>query len=325
MSSKDMLLAKLNKLYKDYSILFALLVLSLILVIVAPNFSKPANIATVLRQASIVAIVACGQYFVMIGGAFDISVGAIVGLCGVVFSILVVKFNFPIIVAVIITLLLGVIIGIANGVMVTIIRIPAFIATLATMSICRGMAYVFTNATPVTPIPESLGWIGRGVIGDMNVLGLPIPVLIMFIVFIIAYIVSENTKFGRFIYAIGGNPEAAYLSGISVKQYTAYVFIIASTLSAFLSIILVSRLNSGHPAAGIGFEFDSITACVIGGVAITGGKGKVLGVLMGTLFLTTFFNGMTLLNVSSFYQDVLKGVVLALAVGIDAYRNRAKD
>lgn len=323
--AKGIMSKKFSSFYKNYSILFAWLVLCIVLAFTATNFSRAANIATVLRQASIVAIVACGQYFVMIGGAFDISVGANVGLSGVVFAIFAVTFNIPVVLAIAVTLVLGLLIGLLNGIMVTVIKIPAFIATLATMSICRGMAYVFTNATPIAPMPKSISWLGRGVIGDINVLGLPVPVLIMFVVFIIAYVVSERTKFGRFVYANGGNPEAAYLSGINSNRITLLTFIVASVMAAFASIILVSRMDSGYPAAGIGYEFDSITACVIGGVAITGGKGKVLGVLLGTLFLTTFFNGMTLLNVSSFYQDVLKGVVLAMAVGVDAFRNRSKN
>jgi ribose transport system permease protein len=323
--SEGMLQKKFANFYKNYAILFAWLVLCVIFTFTTKNFSRASNIATVLRQASIVAIVACGQYFVMIGGAFDISVGATVGLSGVIFAILAVTFHVPIAAAMAATLVLGLVIGLLNGMMVTAVKIPAFIATLATMSICRGLAYVFTNAVPIAPIPKSIAWLGRGVIGDISTLGLPIPVLIMFVVFIIAYFVSEKTKFGRFVYATGGNPEAAYLSGINSNRITLLTFVVTGVMAAFAGIILASRMDSGHPSAGIGYEFDSITACVIGGVAITGGKGKVLGVLAGTLFLTTFFSGMTLLNVSSFYQDVLKGVVLALAVGVDAFRNRVKD
>jgi ribose transport system permease protein len=310
---------------RDYFIAYALVGLCIILGFATPKFATMSNMATVLRQASIIAIVACGQYFVMVGGAFDISLGANVGLTGIVFAYSIVNWGVPIWVGALLCLSIGALIGVGNGLLVTKIGIPAFIGTLAFMSICRGLAFVITNATPVTRIPKSIAWIGRGVIGDIRTFGIPIPVVIMFLVFIIAYIVSEKTNFGRKIFAIGGNEEAAYLSGIETNSLRISSFVIAGVLAAFASIILVSRLDSGHPNSGTGFEFDSVTACVIGGVAITGGKGKVLGVLIGAVFLTTFFNGMTLLNVNAFYQDVLKGIVLAFAVGFDAIKNRKKD
>jgi ribose transport system permease protein len=317
--------ARIQDFSRDYFIAYALIGLSIILSFATPKFATMSNVATVLRQASIIAIVACGQYFVMVGGAFDISLGANVGLTGVIFAYSIVNWGLPIWLAVILCLGTGILVGICNGLLVTKVGIPAFIATLAFMSICRGMAFVITNATPVTRIPKSIGWIGRGVIGDMRTFGIPIPVIILFLIFIIAYIVSEKTNFGRQIFALGGNEEAAYLSGIETNRLRICTFVIAALLSSFASIILVSRLDSGHPHSGTGFEFDSVTACVIGGVAISGGKGKVLGVLIGALFLTAFFNGMTLLNVNSFYQDVLKGIVLAFAVGFDTIKNRKKD
>ncbi len=316
---------KLKNFSKNYFILFAFIGLFIILSFASKNFFTMSNIATVLRQASILAIVACGQYFVMIGGAFDLSVGATVGVTGIVYTGAIVFFGMNPILAFVAALITGGLVGLCNGLLVTKIGMPPFIATLALMLTAKGMTFLLTNATPISKLPKSIGWIGRGVIGDLKTFGVPVPVIIMFVVYIITYIVSEKTNFGRYIYAMGGNPEAAYLSGINIEKFKNITFILAGMLAAFASIILVARLDVGHPNSGTGFEFDSVTACVIGGVAITGGKGKCFGVLLGAIFLATLFNGMTLLNVNSFLQDVLKGVVLALAVGFDVMRNKKKD
>lgn len=315
---------KFENFAKDYYIIFAFMGLCIILTIITDRFATPSNITTILRQAAIIAIVSCGQYFVMVGGAFDLSVGATAGLSGVVFASGIVLWGMPIWVSVILCLIVGLTVGLFNGILVTKINIPPFIATLAAMSISRGMAYVITNAIPVTPIPKEINWIGRGVIGDPKTFGMPVPVIIMFVVYIIAFIISEKTRLGRKFFAIGGNEDASYLSGLNVHKLKILTFMIAGLLASFASIIMVSRLSSGSPSFGEGYEFDSVTACVIGGVLITGGKGKVLGVLVGALFLTTFFNGMTLLNVNSFYQDVLKGVVLTVAVGFNTLKSAKK-
>lgn len=315
----------LKTLIKEYFIIFAWVILCAILTFVCKGkFLTSSNFFTMLRQASIVAIAACGQYFIMIGGAFDLSTDGTVALSGVIFADLIVSHLMHPVAAALVALVVGALIGLLNGIMITRFNIPAFIATLATLSITQGLTFVYTNATPVTKLPKTISWLGRGVIGDLKTFGVPIPVIIMVLVFVLAWIVADRMNFGRKIYALGGNREAAYLSGINTKRYTLLTFVIASVLAAFASVILVSRLDSGHPSSGAGYAFDTVTACVIGGVSLTGGKGKAINVMFGMIFLTTFFNGMTLLNVNTFYQDVLKGVVLAAAVGMDTFRNKSK-
>lgn len=330
MKTKDQMRAirpvnRVGAIVKEYFIIIAWVVLCVVLTFACKGkFLTSSNFFTMLRQASIVAIAACGQYFIMLGGAFDLSVDGTIALTGVVFANLIVANGLHPIAAALVALVVGALIGLLNGFMVTRINIPAFIATLATLSITQGLTYVYTNATPITKLPKSISWLGRGVVGDLKTFGVPIPVIIMVLVFILAWFVAERLNFGRKIYALGGNREAAYLSGVNTKRYTLITFVIGSVLAAFASIILVSRLDSGHPASGAGYAFDTVTGCVIGGVSLTGGKGKAINVMFGMIFLTTFFNGMTLLNVSAFYQDVLKGVVLAVAVGLDTFRNKTK-
>ncbi len=308
---------------KEYFIIIAWAVLCVILTFACKGkFLTSSNFFTMLRQASIVAIAACGQYFIMIGGAFDLSVDGTIALSGVIFANLIVANGVHPVLAALAALAIGALVGLLNGLMVTRVNIPAFIATLATLSITQGLTYVYTNATPITKLPKSISWLGRGVIGDLQTFGVPVPVIIMLAVFLIAWFVADRLNFGRKIYALGGNREAAYLSGINTKKYTLLTFVIGSTLAAFASVILVSRLDSGHPGSGAGYAFDTVTGCVIGGVSLTGGKGKAINVMFGMIFLTTFFNGMTLLDVNSFYQDVLKGVVLAVAVGLDTFRSQ---
>jgi len=307
---------------RNYVIFYALLGTGLILSLLTPRFLTVPNLMIIFRQASIIAIVAAGQFFVLVGGHFDLSVGSTVTLSGVIFAGAIVFFGIDPVTAGVLAVIVGLIIGFINGILVTKIGLPAFIATMATMMSCAGLALLLTRARPISRLPDSIAWIGRGAIGDIRTFGVPYMVIIMFAVFIVAFIITEKTNFGRYIYAIGGNSEAAYLSGIPTTKYKISTFLISGMTASVASIILVSRLGAADPHAGTGFEFQAITACVIGGTAITGGRGKIFGVLIGALFLATLFNGMTLLNVDTFIQQILQGVVLAVAVGIDAIKNK---
>lgn len=301
----------------EYIIIYAVIILSIILSFSSDVFLTTGNIMNVLRQTSMIAILAAGAFFVMVGGGIDISIGSTVGLAGIAFAGGIVNWGMHPIIAFIFALIVGGLAGSVNGLMVSRAGIPPFIATLGMMSVARGVVYVVTNAYPISGLPKSIAFLGRG-----YVFGIPFPVIVMAIVFLIAHFVSQKTKFGRFVYASGGNPEAAHLSGIKVKNIVATTYIIGGVLAAISGVILVSRLDSGQPNAGLTWEFEAVTAAVIGGVSITGGKGKVLGVFFGAILIGLLTNGMTLLDVSSYYQQIIKGVVLAGAIGLDVYKTK---
>lgn len=301
----------------EYVIVYAVIGLCVVLALSTNVFLTTGNIMNVLRQISMIAILAAGIFFVMVGGGSDISVGSLVGLTGIAFAGSMVNWGLNPIIAFVFALIIGGIAGSVNGFMATKLGIPPFIATLGMMSVARGVVYVVTNAYPISGLPKSIAFIGRGYF-----LKVPFPVIIMIIVYLIAHFVSQRTKFGRFVYAAGGNPEAAHLSGIKVKKVLTTTYIICGMLAAISGIILVSRLDSGQPNAGLTWEFEAITAAVIGGVSITGGKGKVIGVFFGAILIGLLTNGMTLLNVSSYYQQIIKGTVLVAAIGLDVYKTK---
>jgi ribose transport system permease protein len=305
---------------QNYFIFYAVVASIIILSFSTDAFLTETNIMNVLRQSSIISIIAVGSFLVILTAGIDISVGSTVAIVGVTSALLIADYGFNIWLAIFIGIVIGTLVGYLNGVLVAKMLIPAFIATLGTMGVVRGITYVMTDAYPVSNLPESLMIIGRGYIGPI-----PIPVVIMFVIYIAVYIFIEHTKAGRYIYAIGGNREAAHLSGINVKFYDGLVYVIGGFLAAISGIILLSRLNSGQPNVGLGFEFEAITAAVLGGTSLFGGKGKLFGVFLGALFIAIIGNGMTLLNVSSFYQQIVKGTILVIAVWIDVNQNRKRN
>ncbi len=307
----------LNSIFGEYIIILAVIILCVILTFASDSFLTPSNLLNVLRQTSMIAIVAAGIFFIMAGGGMDISVGSLVGLTGIIFAKAVVESGLHPLIAFVLAVLTGALAGGINGYVITRIGIPPFIATLGMMSVARGLTYVLTDAYPVYGLPKSIAFVGRGYL-----LGVPWPVIIMIIVYAIVHFISQKTKFGRFVYASGGNSEAAYLSGIKVNKIQTITYIIGGCLSALSAVILVSRLASGQPNAGNTWEFEAITAAVIGGVSITGGKGKPIGVFFGALLIGVLTNGMTLLNISSYYQQIIKGIVLVVAIGMDVYKTK---
>lgn len=306
---------------ENYIILVPIFLLIVIWTIFAPNFLTSGNFINVLRQVSMVAIIAAGQYFIICSGYLDLSLGAVVGLSGIIFAKSMVEWGLPVPVAIVVALATGMACCLTNALLITVFHLPGFVATLGMMYAARGLCYVLTNSYPVSKIPASIGWIGRGyLVGDI-----PWPVVIMVIVYIIVWFVSTKTKFGRFVYATGGNQEAAHLSGIKTKTIINGVFMIAGALAGLTAIILVSRLNSGQPSAGNGYEFQAVIACVMGGVSLSGGKGKAWGVILGAIFVGLLNNGMTLLNVDSNLQQVIQGVVLIAAIGIDVFKQKRQE
>ena len=309
---------KLMRFVSDYVILIPILLLVLVWWLIAPNFMSYNNFMNVLRQVSMVAILAAGQYFIICSGYLDLSLGALVGLAGIVFAKGMVDWGMAPAAAGALTFLMGILLGAVNGCMITVFRLPGFIATLGMQYIARGLCYVITNSYPVSKIPASVAWIGRGHL--LN--AVPWPVVIMIAVYVVISFVSKKTKFGRFVYATGGNQEAAHLSGINVRLIVSTVFVLGGIFAALTGVILVSGLNSGKPSGGMGFEFQAVIACVLGGISLTGGKGKALGVILGAIFVGLLTNGMTLINVDSYLQQVVQGMVLILAIGVDVYKQR---
>jgi ribose/xylose/arabinose/galactoside ABC-type transport system permease subunit len=308
---------------KNYAIVVAIIVLGIIYSFASEYFFSFRNIRNILLQTSAIAIVAIGQAMILLTADFDLSLGQIVCFTSA-FAAWMMKFHDAApIVAALVALTFGCLMGACNGFLIAFCKIPAFVATLGMQLICMGLARIVTNASPIPGMPRSMEWLGRGFIGGAAY-GIPISVVIMITMYILFQFISRRTRLGRNIYAIGGSSEAAYFSGINVKANKLIVFTMAGAISAFGGLILLSRLDSAAVTNGYQYEFDAIISCVIGGVSLAGGKGKVIQALFGAIFLTLFFNGMTMLNVHPFIQPVLKGIVLIGAVAIDVIRNRKR-
>lgn len=307
----------LKMINEDYNILYVLIALFIFLSLASKAFLTMTNIFNVLRQVSMVSIVSVGMFFAMVGGGIDLSAGAAVGFIGIFFSDLIVSKGVDPYVAIACGIGVGALVGLINGVLVSYLNLLPFIATVGTMSICTGLGLLWTNSYPVLNLPEGIEYIGRGWL-----FGVPFPLYIVLIVYIIAFIITEKTRFGRYLYCAGGNDEAAYLSGIDVKSVRLVSYVICGVMTSIASIILCGRLDSAQPANGANWGFDAITACVLGGTSMMGGKGKILGALLGAVFVGILGNGMTLLNVNSNIQTIVKGTVLVLAVFLDTYRNQ---
>lgn len=288
-------------------------VITIILSILSPNFLSLDNILNILRQVSINALIAFGMTFVILTGGIDLSVGSMLALAAALTAGLMASGMDPIL-AMLLGLLAGAIMGAINGFVITKGKVAPFIATLATMTIFRGLALVYTEGRPITGLSKDLSFelMGRGYF-----FGVPVPVIWMLISYAILYFILKKTTFGRRVYAIGGNEEASILSGIKVDRVKIWVYSITGLLSALAGIILTSRLNSAQPTAGTAYELDAIAAVVLGGTSLSGGRGWIFGTMVGALIIGVLNNGLNLLDVSSFYQQVVKGGVILLAVILD--------
>jgi ribose transport system permease protein len=277
------------------------------------DFLTVNNLLNVLRQVSINALIAFGMTFVILTGGIDLSVGSMLALSSAMVAQLMAK-GVDFVSALLIGVIGGAIMGAFNGLMITKGKVAPFIATLASLTIFRGFTLVFTNGSPITGMNNDLSF---QMFGKGYLFGIPIPVVTMLVVFAILLFVLRKTVFGRQTYAIGGNEEASILAGIKVDRVKVAIYSISGALSALAGIILISRLNSADPNAGASYELDAIAAVVLGGTSLSGGKGSILGTLIGALIIGVLNNGLNLLNVSPFYQLVVKGFVILLAVLID--------
>lgn len=293
---------------QKYGLLISFIVLCFSLYILSDRFLTVNNLTNILRQSTINGIIAVGMTLIILTRGIDLSVGSVLALSAVITADLLQK-GIPVYLAVPIGLLIGAGIGLISGWLVTKMSVPPFIATLGVMTFGRGLALTYTQGKPITGLPDAFRFIGVGYLRSI-----PMPVVIAFITFVIGYIALKRMKFGEYIYAIGNNEIAARLSGIPVKKYVTSTYIITGALSALAGQILIARLNSAQPVAGIGFEFDAIAAVVVGGTSFEGGEGSILGTLLGVLIIAVINNGLNLLDVPSFYQSVVKGLVIASAL-----------
>jgi len=298
-------------------LLAALVLLCLVLSFLSPVFLTAANVKNVLRDAALVAIAGTGMVMIILLGEIDLSVGSSQALVGIL-AVAVLNRADSVGLALLAALAAGGCIGLVNGLLVTRARINSLIATLGMMAILRGTAMVSTQAVSIQARVEAFVEVGTGYLGP-----LPVPVLIAGALFALFYYVLHHTILGRHIYAIGGNREAARLAGLAVDRTRVAVFVIGGVLAALSAFILASRLNSGQPNAGLGFELQVIAAVILGGISLTGGVGTLGGALIGILILTVLNNGLVLLNVSSFYHDIARGVVIILAVYLDGRRKES--
>jgi len=312
---------KISVFTKNYAIVVAVIGLGIIYAFASQYFLSYKNIRNIFLQSSPIAIVAIGQAMILLSGDFDLSLGQILCFTSA-FAAWMMKFHDadPLI-ASSVAIGFGCLMGACNGFLIAYWKIPAFVATLGMQLVGMGLSRIITNASPIPSMPQSMAWLGRGFIGG-SAWGVPVSVVIMIVMYILFTFISRRTRLGRNIYAIGGSSEAAYFSGIAVKFNKFITFTLAGAISAFGGLILLSRLDSAAVTNGYQYEFDAIISCVIGGISLTGGKGKVIQALFGAIFLTLFFNGMTMLNVHPFIQPVLKGLVLIGAVAIDVIRNK---
>jgi ribose transport system permease protein len=316
-----------NQLLSRFQSLIALILLCVFISLLSDKFLTPANAWNVMRQISVNVCISVGMTLVILTGGIDLSVGSVLALCGAVAAGLLkwgieipsvnLFIGFTILGITLIGLLAGMLVGWFNGVVITKFKVPPFVATLAMLTIARGLTMLWTKGFPISGLGENFTRIGTGWF-----IGIPVPVWISGIIVLLAILITNKTKLGRYIYAIGGNESAANLSGINVNKVKIAVYSIAGGLAAAGGLLVTSRLDAAQPNAGTGYELDSIAAVVIGGTSLTGGKGTVGGTVLGAVIIGVLNNGLVLLNVSPFWQQVVKGVVILLAVIIDKAKAR---
>ncbi len=293
--------------------LIGLIVFSIIVSIINPRFLSIPNIMNVLRQTSVNSVIAIGMTLIILTGGIDLSVGSILAFCGAIMASLIGS-GLNSVIAIILSLILGGVFGLANGVLVSKYKLQPFIVTLVTMTLLRGATLVFTNGKPIS-IPNGGDLFDN--IGGGYIFGIPVPIYIMLVLFVIVNYILNNTKFGRYIYAVGGNEEATKLSGINTDKVKVYVYALGGFFAALAGVIVTSRLGSAQPTAGSGYELDAIAAVVLGGTSLSGGYGKIAGTALGAVIIGVLANALNLLDVSSYYQMMVKALVILIAVSID--------
>ena len=300
--------------YQKLVIVGVLLLIMAVLTILSRDFLTVTNVTNVFRQVSTTVIAGSAVTLLMISGNFDLSIGSIMAISGTMHALMVV-WGVPIPVAILLCVVIGIVVGLINGALVVLLDVPSFIATLGSMYAVRGAAWVITGGNSISRgLGKSSTVLGRGYIGPV-----PISILVTLLIFAVFYFIQKKTLLGKYAYAIGGNRRTALLSGISVKKVGVTLYVLVGALSAFAGAMLSSRLGVGNASVGTGFEFDVVVAVILGGTSLDGGEGSVFGMLIGALIVGFIANGLNLLGVHSFYQDIVKGVVLVGAVFLDRF------
>jgi len=297
--------------------LVGLVAISVFMIVATDNFLSWGNLQNIALQSSINAIIAVGMTAAILTGGIDLSVGAVVALSGTLASGMMVQFGLPPMLAVPLGLAVGVVIGLFNGYCVAYLRMPPIIVTLATMGIARGIALIYTGGYPIDGLPDSFAFLGGGVLA-----GIKVPILIMLATYLVAYVLLNMAPFGRYVYAIGGNEEATRLSGVRVSRYKLLVYALSGLTAAIAGIVQAARVTSGQPGVGVGFELDAIAAVVMGGTSIAGGRGAIVGTLVGALLLGVLNNGLNMIGVSPYLQLIIKGGIVLLAIFISREAKR---
>lgn len=308
---------KVINLLKSRIIYVFLLVMIIFFSTTSQNFLTMRNLMNVIKQVAIYGIASVGMTYVILLGGIDLSIGSIISLVNIVAAYVMVNLGLNPFIAILAALVISTAIGFLNGIIIAKLKMPELIVTFASQTIFAGLAYIICKGTPISRFPDSFLTIGQGYVG-----AIPIPVIIMVIVFAIGWFISEKTYFGRYFYALGGNEEAAQLSGIDVKWVKCLVYSLSGLFAGIAGLVMLARANTGQPNAGVGYEFDVITCVVLGGVSTTGGSGKMSNVIAGVMIIGVLQNGMVLLNVSSYMQMVVKGIILLIAVGADCVQKQ---
>jgi len=320
MNEEAKFIDKIKKFVKDQTLVFILIGLCIIVYSFEPLFLTPRNLINVLIQISINALIATGMTFVIISGGIDLSVGSVAALCGIVVTAVILPYAnisaaMAVLVIIALSIVVGLLIGGLNGFAISRLRVPAFVATLATMNIARGLAYVYTQSRSIYGLPDTFAWIGQGYLGFI-----PVIVIIVVLVLLTAHIILSQTVFGRHVYAVGSNEDVAKLCGINVANIKLKVYIISGTLSAFAGACLASRLITGQPTAATGYELNAIAAVALGVGGMDGGKGGIGKTIQGILIIGVINNGLNLMRISSYWQIIAMGVIILVALIIGQFK-----
>ncbi|MGL5956270.1 MAG: ABC transporter permease [Brevinema sp.] len=304
---------------QEYGSVYALLLLIVTISIISPDFRSTGNILSLLRQSSVTGLLAFGMTLIILTGGIDLSVGSTLALSAALCAGLITSVGVPVPIAMLITLIFGTFLGFITGVLITFGKLQPFIATLITMTTYRGLTLIYMGGRPISNLTKDeyvmagvLKFVGRG-----EIAGIPFPIILFLFAFIIFFIFLNKMTIGRKIYATGSNATCAQLAGVNVSQIKLFVYSLSGLMAALSSILLISRLNSAQPTLGLGYELDAIAAVALGGTSMNGGRGKISGTLVGILIITVLSNGLNMLNVQSYYQDVVKGIVILIAVLAD--------
>ena len=313
------LIKSLKDFFNDYSIIIIFAAMVVILAIIKPQFIAPANIISMIRQVSLIGILSMGMMLVIINGGVDLSGGAQIALASVVCSLFAQESNNNLFMAIVVPILIGLFCGFVNGFLITVPKIPPFIATLGMTNIAKGLALLFCNGQPIAVENEVILWLGSHRIGDGD-WAMPVLILIFLLCAVINQILLRWTHFGRKVYALGGNEQAARVCGVSVEKTRICVYLLISTYAAIAGILISGRVGAGATSNGVEYHLDAIASCVIGGVSMKGGVGNVFGVVIGVLIMGALQNGLNIMGVSPYWQQICKGLIIIVAVVADTLR-----